>query len=90
MLCGGNEAALKRVRDKSANRMVTVAAVRALEQMDAEDGGRAANAPAPGVVIRIVNQTISPATGPTIDITPQREHEPALPALPEPIFRIDR
>ncbi len=33
-ICAGNEQALRRVRDKSANGMVTVAAVRALEAID--------------------------------------------------------
>jgi hypothetical protein len=34
-ICAGNEGALRKARDKSANGMVTVAAVRALEQIDA-------------------------------------------------------
>ena len=33
-ICAGNEASLRRVRDSSANGMVTVAAVRTLEQFD--------------------------------------------------------
>jgi hypothetical protein len=70
-ICAGNEAALARVRDTSENGMVTVAAVRALEAIDAEDGGRSANQSPPGVVIRITNSVSAPAgRQSTIDMTP--------------------
>src|SRR5690348_11586368 len=36
-ICAGNEGALARVRDTAANSMARVAAVRALEQLDADD-----------------------------------------------------
>jgi len=72
-VCAGNELALQRVRDKSKNGMVTVAAVRALEGMDAEEQMRRPNQPSPGVTIRIVNVVQQPAqSASTIDVTPQR------------------
>jgi hypothetical protein len=54
-VCAGNEGALQRVRDKSANGMATVAAVRALEQLDDENapGARGVVPQAPGFVIVI-------------------------------------
>jgi hypothetical protein len=65
--CCGNSAALRRVRDTSDNGMAVVASVRALDGMQAEDAGRA-DAPSPGVTIRIINQAPPPAP---IDITPR-------------------
>jgi len=53
------------VRDTSENGMAIVASVRALDGSQAEDAGRA-DAPSPGVTIRIINQQPQP-----IDITPR-------------------
>jgi hypothetical protein len=88
MLCGSNEAALKRVRDQSKNGMVTVAAVRALEQMDADDSGRNADAPAPGVTIKIINQVAAPTPSPMIDVTPPRTAPLPEPIDVEPVFKL--
>jgi hypothetical protein len=71
MICCANEAALRRVRDKSKNGMVTVSAVRALEEL-AEPNDHRANQSSPGVVIRVVNQ-INPPPQP---LPPIIEHEP--------------
>jgi hypothetical protein len=65
VVCCGNTAALRRVRDTSPNGMAIVASCRALDGSQAEDAGRA-DAPSPGVTIRIV--TAAPAP---IDITPR-------------------
>jgi hypothetical protein len=72
-ICAGNEQALQRVRDKSANGMATVAAVRALEQTDDEDPHRrSAQDSTPFMTIRIVAAPPAAAPSPvTID------HEPA-------------
>jgi hypothetical protein len=70
-ICAGNEAALQRVRDKSANGMVTVAAVRALEQIDDAEPYRRSAHENPHVTIRILNVQPSPAPEPvTIDTKP--------------------
>jgi hypothetical protein len=76
-ICVGNEAALQRVRDKSANGMVTVAAVRALEQIDDEDPRRRSVQESPHVTIRIVNAVPAPAVT-TI------EHSPLAPEPERP------
>jgi hypothetical protein len=60
-ICAGNEAALQRVRDKSANGMVTVAAVRALEQIDEAEPHRRSVQESPHLTIRIVNVAPVPA-----------------------------
>src|SRR6516164_8872984 len=65
VVCCGNTAALRKVRDCSPNGMAIVAATRALDGSQAEDAGRA-DAPSPGVTIRIINQQPQP-----IDITPR-------------------
>jgi hypothetical protein len=65
VVCCGNTAALRKVRNTSENGMAIVAAVRALDGSQAEDVGRA-DAPTAGVTIRIV--TAAPAP---IDITPR-------------------
>jgi hypothetical protein len=80
-ICAGNEAALQRVRDKSANGMVTVAAVRALEQMDEEGtAGRPLDPKQqPGIVIRVLTvQAPSPPAAPLDRTPPPRtiEHDP--------------
>ena len=46
-LCGGNEGALRRVRDTAENSMAVVAAVRQLETMSADDAGRASGESSP-------------------------------------------
>ena len=62
-LCAGNEGALRRVRDTAANPMAVVASVRALDQMQAEEEGRAPpGAAAPGVTINIVTERATPVT----------------------------
>lgn len=67
-ICAGNEAALQRVRDKSANGMATVAAVRALEELGDEDQRQRAGLTvnAPGMVIQI----IAPVPPPAADSSP--------------------
>ena len=68
-VCAGNELSLRRVRDCSANGMATVAAVRALEQLDEADAPhRSGNQRTPGVTIII--HPAPPAGGPIVDITP--------------------
>jgi hypothetical protein len=64
--CCGNSAALRRVRDTSDNGMAIVASCRQLDASAVEDAGRA-DAPSPGVIIRIINQAPQPAP---IDVTP--------------------
>jgi hypothetical protein len=65
-ICAGNEGALLRIRDKSANAMAVVASVKTLEEMAlAENGGRPGyigEASAPGVTICIVNGSPAPVT----------------------------
>jgi hypothetical protein len=71
MICCANEAALRRARDRSLNGMVTVAAVRALEEL-AEPNDHRANQSSPGVCIRVVNQIAVPQQpAPAIDVTPE-------------------
>lgn len=82
-ICAGNEGALQRIRDKSANGMAVVASVRALEQLDEEGtGGRALDPKQqPGVTIKVITVVQAPSAPPsTINITPPPrtiEHEPA-------------
>jgi hypothetical protein len=77
-ICAGNEGALKRVRDTSANGMCTVAAVRALEAIDAEEGVRSPGAAmTPGVTIKLVYLT-EPPQPPAINVTPPAETDKAL------------
>jgi hypothetical protein len=68
-ICAGNEGALRRVRDKSANGMATVAAVRALEQIADVNDARPQHV-SPGITIRIVNAAPAPAPVTTIDAKP--------------------
>jgi hypothetical protein len=91
-ICAGNEAALQRVRDKSANGMVTVAAVRALEQIDEVDSmHRRGPQESPHVTIRILNVQPSPAPNPeTIEHSPAPELEPAVPKRDADGFLVDR
>jgi hypothetical protein len=81
---GGNELALKRVRDRSKNGMCVVASVRQLEAMAVADGGRDVSAPSPGVTIVIRHAAVPEQT--IIDATPQREPEPVQRF--DPIFRL--
>src|SRR6516165_7836504 len=56
VVCCGNTAALRKVRDCSPNGMAIVAATRALDGMQAEEAGQA-DAPSPGTTLRIVHET---------------------------------
>jgi hypothetical protein len=90
-VCCGNEAALKRVRDKSANGMVTVAAVRALQELDSDEHARPSANVSCGVVIRVINSTPNTALpAPMVDVTPiapaTDRAEPATSDL-NPIFK---
>ena len=76
--CCGNPAALRRVRDTSQNSMAVVAAVRAMDGMQAEDVGRA-DGVSPGITLRIIHQQTLPAP---IDITPRPSHVVSSHALP--------
>ena len=84
-ICAGNEGALQRVRDKSANSMAQVAAVRALEQIDAEVGTRPDNA-MPGVTIRILNVTHTPSV-PALSAPRQIIDAQLIERNRDPIFR---
>jgi hypothetical protein len=53
VVCSGNTAALRKVRDTSENGMAIVAATRALDGMQGEDAARA-DAPSPGITLRII------------------------------------
>jgi hypothetical protein len=66
IVCSGNTAAPRKVRDTSENGMAIVASVRALDGMQAEEAGRTANAPSPGITIVIEQPKSSP-----IDVTPR-------------------
>lgn len=84
-ICAGNEQALRRVRDKSANGMVTVAAVRALEQINEDPHSRGVAPESPHITINIVPP-------PALSAPPMKvlEHlpEPAPKRDPgEPFFR---
>jgi hypothetical protein len=52
VVCCGNPAALRRVRDSSPNGMAIVASCRALDGSQADDAGRASG-PSPGIVLNI-------------------------------------
>ncbi len=69
-ICAGNEGALKRVRDTSANGMCVVAAVRGLEQIEAEATARPTGTITPGIVIRIIQQPAQPLSPNPKVITP--------------------
>jgi hypothetical protein len=68
VVCCGNTAALRKVRQTSENGMAIVAAVRALDGSQADDTVRANAVDQRGVCIRIV--TVAPQPQP-IDITPR-------------------
>jgi len=70
-ICAGNELALRKVRDQSRNGMASIAAVRALEQLDEQDHGRPGDSDKqmPGLTI-IIEQPQHPAPVTTIDVTP--------------------
>jgi hypothetical protein len=65
VVCCGNAAALQKVRNTSENGMAIVAAVRALDGMQTEDGGRI-DTVSPGIVLRVIHQQVVPQP---IDIT---------------------
>jgi len=69
VVCCGNTAALRRVRDTSPNGMAIVASCRALDGSQADDTVRANAVDQRGVCIRIV--TVAPQPQP-IDITPPK------------------
>jgi hypothetical protein len=89
-ICAGNEGALQRVRDKSANGMATVAAVRALEQIEDADPHMRSVQESPHVTIRILN--VAPAAPVAAPVTEHREletddpHDPTR-TLRQPFFR---
>jgi hypothetical protein len=68
VVCSGNTAALRKVRDTSENGMAIVASIRALDGMQGEDAARA-DASSPGVTIRIIQ---APQPAQPIDITPRQ------------------
>jgi hypothetical protein len=86
VVCCGNTAALRKVRNFSPNGLAVVAATRALAGMQAEEAGRV-DAPTPGVVLVIRHAPAVSEPAP-IDVTPQREPEPSLPMSTKPIFRM--
>src|SRR6516165_3120743 len=65
VVCCGNTAALRKVRDTSPNGMAIVASCRALDGQQSEDAGRVSS-PGPGITLRIVHETPRP-----VDITPR-------------------
>jgi hypothetical protein len=68
-LCAGNERALAQIRDESDNAMAKVNSIKCLEDMNEESSlRRSSDMPSPGVTIRILNMSSSPAP---IDITPR-------------------
>ena len=86
LLCSGNEAALAKVRDRSANGMSVVASVRQLEVMlNGEDVGRSGGmVQVPGLVIVVQGGPSPPRTLEPIN----RVVEPIeAPALLEPLDR---
>ena len=54
MICSGNEAALKDIRDKSANFTARIGAIRTLEELADSDASHSRNSPTPGVTINIL------------------------------------
>jgi hypothetical protein len=90
-ICASNEGALLAIRDRAANAMARVAAIKTLEQIDIEDGGRSPPvARTPGITIRIVQQTaVAP---PMVDVTPTVTIPvpAAIDARPEPRERVKR
>jgi hypothetical protein len=68
-ICAGNEGALRTIRDGAANTMSRVAAIRQLEQMEAEEDARPTGNPA-GLTIRIVAAG-APEPPPVVDVTPE-------------------
>jgi hypothetical protein len=72
-VCSANERVLAQIRDdREGNQMARVHAIKTLEQLEDDAVAKPANLPAPGIVIRIVNQ-------PPIDVSPSRviEHDAA-------------
>lgn len=87
-VCSSNELALRRVRDTSPNGMATVAAVRALEELDTEQSARHSNGQAtvPGLCIVIAVPPLPPPNDPAsnsltiinVDPLPPGQGGPAL------------
>jgi len=84
-ICAGNEGALADVRDKCANAMARVQAVRALQELNEADGPPdARSAAGPGITINIVNAKPREAPPDTIDARPSRTIAAPCVTLPEP------
>jgi hypothetical protein len=66
VICCGNAAALRKVRNESPNGLAVVASVRALAGLQAEEAGRASG-PSPGIVLNI-----HPPAPAIVDITPAK------------------
>jgi hypothetical protein len=85
-ICAGNEAALQRVRDESANGMCVVASVRALEQLSDDPHNRSVANDSPRLTIRIVNQVAAPPAPVVIEHEPEPEnrdpHDPCRELAP--------
>jgi hypothetical protein len=78
-ICSGNELALLDIRQNAANSMARIAAVRTLEQLEAEADApnRNPDREMPGITIRILPASppmrdVTPAAPNTIDIVPSR------------------
>ena len=82
-ICAGNEGALKRIRDTSANSVAQLGAVRVLEQLDdaEEERNRSPGQRQPGLTIVVVNRPTAQPQPMTIDVVPA----PEPPG--DPIFR---
>jgi hypothetical protein len=86
IICSGNEGALRRIRDESANAMAQINAVRTLEQICEEETIREGRGTvSPGLVICMVQERPpQPSPAPVVDVEPLPVAEPAP---PDPIFR---
>lgn len=71
LINAGNEGALLAIRDRAANKIASIAAIRTLEQL-AEDDGAQRHGPqqGPGLTIRII-QALAPT--PMVDVTPSTD-----------------
>jgi hypothetical protein len=66
----GNPMVLADIRNNAENQMARVAAARAIEGIEDNEGGRAAATDTPGIVIRIINSIAAPTGQPMVDVTP--------------------
>ena len=84
-LCGGNEGALRAIRDASKNDMARVAAVRQLETMNAEEAGGSTGEGSPqSFSINIISRSPDPVTIEGRTIPAPRSAAPYALAEPEP------